>query len=89
MMSTATPLRNPVITASETKRRMKPRRASPASSWKIPASATSVASATTRCSGENAASSSPAMIDSAPVVDTFMNTELVNTAATGTAIISV
>ena len=77
------------MTASETKRRTKPRRSSPAAIWNTPTRTTSVARPDTLLSRGSAASSSPATTDSAAVVETFMNTELVKIAATGTATINV
>ncbi len=89
MISTATPLRKPVITALETKRSRKPRRNRPASNWITPTSSTNTASASNRWLAGMPASPAPAATDSAPVVDTFMKTELVKMAPIGTATINV
>ena len=88
-MSTATPLRKPVITALETKRIRKPRRNRPASNWITPTSSTSTTNASARWPAGNSSSTAPAATASAPVVDTFMKTELLKMAPTGTATISV
>ena len=89
MISTATPLRKPVITASETKRIRKPNRNKPASSWITPTSSTNTASASNFWLAGMPASPAPAATDSALVVDTFMKTELVKMAPMGTATINV
>ena len=89
MISTATPFRKPVITALETKRIRKPSRNRPASSWITPTSSTSTTSACTFWPAGTSVSTTPAATDSAAVLDTFMKTELVKMAPTGTAIISV
>ena len=77
------------MTASETKRRTKPNRRSPAAIWNSPTRTTSDERAAILLPGGTAASSSPATTESAAVVETFMNTELVKIAATGTATINV
>ena len=89
MISTATPLRKPVITALETKRITKPSRSTPASNWIRPTSSTSTTSACSFCSAGKSTSTTPAATESAAVLDTFMKTELLKMAPTGTAIISV
>ena len=89
MINTATPFRKPVITALETKRTRKPSLNRPASNWITPTSSTSTTSASTLRSAGNSSSTTPAATDSAAVLDTFMNTELLKMAPTGTATISV
>ena len=89
MISTATPLRKPVITALDTKRTRNPSRKTPASNWITPTSSTSMTSACGLCSAGRSTSTTPAATASAPVVDTFMNTELEKMAPIGTATIRV
>ncbi len=89
MISTATPLRKPVITALETKRIRKPSRNRPTSNWITPTSSTSTTSASALWPAGNSSSTTPAATASAPVVDTFMKTELEKMAPTGTATINV
>ena len=89
MISTATPLRKPVITELETKRTRKPSLNRPASSWIRPTSSTMATSACAFWSEATFASPAPAATDSALVVETFMKTELVKSAPMGTAIIRV
>ncbi len=88
-MSTATPLRKPVITEWETKRIRKPSRNRPARNWITPTSSTSTTNASARCPAGNSIITAPAATASAPVVDTFMKTELLKMAPMGTATIKV
>ena len=68
---------------------MEPSRNKPASNWIAPTSSTSTTSASARWPAGNSSSTTPAATDSAPVVDTFMKTELEKRAPTGTATINV
>ena len=72
MISTATPLRKPIMTALETYRITKPSRNRPASNCSTPTSSTSTASAATLSLDGTSASPAPAATDRALVVDTFM-----------------
>ena len=83
------PLRKPVITALETKRVRNPSRNMPARSCMMPTSNTSTTSASPFPASGIFSSPAPAATDKAPVVETFMKTELVKMAPTGTATIKV
>ena len=88
-ISSAMPETKPVITEWATKRIRVPIFSSPNASWNTPMSTARVTRAASFCSAGTYARASPAATDSAPVVDTFMKTELVKRAPTGVATISV
>ena len=81
--STATPLRNPFITALDTNRSSRPPRSSPKIAMNAPTSSATMATAPSRWSAGTAAILLPTVTAMAAVTATVMNWELVVSAAVG------